>query len=115
MINRQEIFNLIKSKALAQNQKCGIIYDKDIIETKYYYNGLRCHIGWIIPENEYLPEFEGENLASESKVGKYFLSKGYSEEDLDFLHKFQVMHDDINVEDWNSSFDDIALNYGLNK
>jgi hypothetical protein len=120
MINKQEIFNLVKLKALVQNQKCGIIFDNGTrIYPKFHHEGLKCNLGWLIPENDYIPEFEENSdngmLLIDSKVGKYFLSKGYSEEDFDFLWELQEIHDGVNVDEWELAFNQLAEEYGLNK
>ncbi len=118
MINKQEIFNLVKTKALTQNQKCGIIYDEGkMIHPKYFHEGLRCNLGWLVPENEYIHDFE-EMFEHDiglinTKIGKYFLSKGYSDEDFDFLWELQEIHDGVNVDEWKHAFNQLAEDYGL--
>lgn len=120
MINKQEIFDLVKTKCLMQNKKCGIEYlenNIEMINPKYHYNGLKCAIGFLIPENEYKSEFEeeeSEGCPFSLSVGDYFRSKGYSEEDLEFLTELRYIHDNINIEDWESEFNYIAINYNLN-
>lgn len=120
MINKQEIFDLVKTKCLMQNKKCGIEYienNMEMINPKYHYNELKCAIGFLIPENEYKSEFEekeSEGYPFASKAGDYFRSKGYSEEDLEFLTELRYIHDNINIEDWESAFNDVAIIYNLN-
>lgn len=114
MINRQEIFNIVKTKALKQNKKCGIMYENGEFEPKLFHNGLKCNIGFLInPESDYHPSFEDETVCKEGTLGKYFLTKGYSEGDLEFLQELQDVHDSWEVDEWDIGFRSKAAIYGL--
>lgn len=114
MINRQEVLNIVKTNALKQNKKCGITYSNGEFEPKLFHNGLKCNIGFLInPESDYHSSFEGETVSKESNIGKYFLNKGYSYDDLAFLQELQDIHDSWEVDEWDIGFRNKAAMYGL--
>lgn len=121
MINRQEIFNKIKYNLLLQNKKCErtkFIENDGVIDhyeklAQYHYNGLKCAIGFLIPKNEYNVDFEDSQVYKGTLIGEYFIIKGYSDDDLEFLREFQRLHDEIKIEDWVEGLKIIAKDYNL--
>ncbi len=111
MINKQEILNKVYTFMMKQNQKC-IKPGND--NYQYHYQELRCNAGVLIPIEEYKPEFEDTNLdIIGSEISKYFESKGYEEEDLCWLRDLQFIHDDYEIENWKSEFENFAITHDL--
>lgn len=121
MINRQEMFNKIKHGLLLQNQKCEetkFVENDGVMDhyeklAQYHYNGLKCAIGFLIPKNEYDADFEDSQVCKGTNIGEYFITKGYSDDDLEFLRRFQRLHDEIKIEDWKEGLKIIANDYNL--
>lgn len=105
MINKQEILNKVYPFMMKQNQKC-MRPDND--NYQLHYNDLRCNLGILISVEDYKPEFENTGIDYDNALGKYFKSKGYDNDDIDWLWELQLIHDDYEVRDWLYQFEDFA-------
>lgn len=96
-MNRQEIFNRAVEHAKTMNGP-SYLFMEDNVPTCAYRgkNGNKCLIGAILPDNLYYPDMEAniiDNILSEyQEVDDYF--EVDNEEDVDFLTRLQLCHDD---------------------
>lgn len=95
---------------MKQNQKC-MRPDND--NYQLHYNNLRCNLGVLISVEEYKPEFENTGIDYDNKLGKYFKSKGYDNDDIDWLWELQLIHDDWAIEEWYTAFNYFAYTNNL--
>jgi len=66
-------------------------------------NSVRCGIGASMPDDKYLPDFEGHGIHTlfESPVYGHLIHAMFSYDDRPWLDEFQSAHDDIaRREDW---------------
>lgn len=82
-------------------------------EACMYYgpDGVRCHVGLVIPPDEYRPEFEGRVPRVLQEEGLFFL--GWSDDEMDLLEDFQGIHDDYEPHRWETAFAELAAERGL--
>ena len=102
----QEIFDVVSVKALEQGEKC-------VDEAKsfcQYRNGNKCcFIGFVIPDEQYDPAIEGNDITS-------LIDEGIVESDFpDALDVLQVIHDSKNIKpkDWELHLRDYAKRFKL--
>lgn len=100
MTNR-EIFEIVKTHLLSQNEKAQIGHT---CKYRLEKDGkiLRCAVGCLIPDEDYNPKFEGLFISQygDNLVGNYFFSKGFTEDNINFLYRLQKIHDDYPLITW---------------
>lgn len=70
--------------------------------------GLKCAVGFLIDDADYIPNMEG-NIRDEP-LKTYLESKGY---DLALLNRLQLVHDRTLVSLWEDGFKEIAKDFSL--
>lgn len=105
----QSLFDLVVSSVRSQ----GYIKSEGESEAGMYYgsNGVRCHVGLVIPPEKYQPSFEGRVPRVLQEEGLFFL--GWSEDMMDLLEEFQFIHDDSPPEQWEGQFRELAETFDL--
>lgn len=102
-LTRQEIFNIVSTHLLEQDDKSAETDEKGLFRCKYRGpNGLKCAIGILIPDEEYNPEWEGKcvNTQNLSEGMPIAAACGISRADVDFARSLQHVHDLFDVCDW---------------
>jgi len=75
-------------------------------------NGLKCAIGALIPDNEYIPEMEGNLIIDNFRRG--FIPPSLAGfEDIWLLSSIQSVHDNEDVSEWENGFRRVAHVYNL--
>lgn len=127
-MTRQEIFDTVVINLRKQGRVSeGRVNDSEGVTCLYRNkeNGCRCAAGWLIPDEDYDPSFEGQTVRVGTgelgglRVQNYFIDK-FGEENLKFIQELQTVHDaesgmpvhDL-VNRWNVKWADIAAEYGL--
>lgn len=96
-MNRQELFNRAFEHAKTMNSPSYFLED-DCNPTCAYrgYNGNKCLIGAVLPDNLYCPAMESSIIADilvqYPEVDDYFQVQ--NEDDVEFLSSLQMCHDD---------------------
>lgn len=102
-MTKQEIFDIVAKHLLTQNCKAlGL-------DGRCSYRGdagTKCAVGILISDEEYYPEMEGFNVTG-LKLPDRLLPH------IDFLTRFQIIHDGCNVEDWEALLLNTAKKYHL--
>lgn len=131
-MNKQEVFNKVKSHLLTQNIQAAVFNEDGSIESCKYRDmdkNRTCAIGCLIPDSDYNPLIEGVAVSEilylnevtfsgrESIITlKNILEKNIqseTEEDYIFLADLQDTHDNFDPQDWPQQLKQIANNYGL--
>lgn len=112
----QEIFDKVVNHLRKQNAK-----SVDPVTNTCLYrgpNGMKCAVGCIIPDKDYLPEMEGKtckysDIHSEKDgiVGRYLYKNNLP---FNLLYELQLIHDEADVKYWEEEFRVLALEKGLN-
>ena len=111
-MNRQEIFDKVKSHLLTQNEQAnsgegGYCYEN--------YKGLKCAIGCLLPKEH--PGLEYDHgiiklLEVYPDLGEFFdISDNL---DVIFMHDLQIVHDSYEPELWPELLNKVARAWGLN-
>lgn len=102
MYSNQETFNKVYLGAKAQGFQPSVnIVVKKTDSSPYtgYFckyrseNGLKCHIGHLIEDKDYLPEFDTKNLPACALVNDVNYNGCLDDYDITFLGKLQDCHD----------------------
>lgn len=96
-MTRQEIFTKVKNHLLTQNRRA-----MQRLVCRYRTDeGLKCAIGCLIPDNLYTAkiEFITVDFLCEGIVEGFDYLKQF---DKSFLRRLQVIHDNVDVENWES-------------
>lgn len=109
-MNRQEIFDKVRTHLLTQNAKAMADYGDSCMYRAP--DGRRCAIGCLIPDEMYNPDFEGEGIDGLPWALREYLG-GVDNDDI--LQELQNVHDCFNPDDWAGQLDYIATEYGLNR
>ena len=110
LMTTQEIFEKSANHLLKQNAVSMTKTDYDSKLTCAYRgdNGLMCAVGCLIPNEEYLPELEGE---SASCVAAYTPSlRGANTA---FLNELQIIHDKTDTSEWRARLLQLGRGYKL--
>lgn len=112
-MNKQEVFTKVKNHLLKQGEKA--VVGKDNINCKYRTkDGLKCAIGCLIPDKNYNPIIEGDNIYSSAVVKSLpFEVSNSSEIGFDFLEELQHIHDSNDVDKWEDKLKELAVRRGL--
>lgn len=73
--------------------------------------GTRCHVGLLIPPDAYRTAFEGCTVRELRELGLFFTA--LPDPHIDLLEHFQGIHDDDVPEDWETAFEALAHQLGL--
>jgi hypothetical protein len=81
-------------------------------------NGLKCVVGAMINDEHYDPSFENERADHVKVLNAVCASQGVSLSDIGvhgerFLFKLQILHDDIDPEEWGRALSEMALDHGI--
>lgn len=114
-MNQQEIFNTVVQHLRAQGkQAMGQTLRKGDMCMYLAPDGCKCAAGCLIPPEDYRPEFEGNSIENrESAVGVYFKQKFPNSDDRELIQDLQNIHDNGEVNTWESQWRYLASNYGL--
>jgi len=95
-MTRQQIFTKVKNHLLSQNAKAMGKYGTCMYRTG---EGLKCAVGCLIPDDVYDPkiEYKTVNNLCDGMVGSFTFLKDF---DKNFLRRLQVIHDNVDVKDW---------------
>lgn len=114
-MTKVEIVEFVKEKLLNQ-------YECSFNENECAYrgeNGLKCAIGHLIPDDLYLPQFEGTGIHSISPIKnsptgeklktaiEKTIGRTLNADDLMVLATLQKIHDDYDVDNWEEAFDQL--------
>lgn len=102
MKSRQEIFDIVAVHLLTQNEKSESLGNGGYDMYKYRgRNGLKCAIGCLISDENYMELIEGKMVAGLfSKYPQVMKASGLREEDSEFLRSLLIIHDFNTVEFW---------------
>ena len=116
--NDQEVFTFVVTNLLQQNEKSVSCMGMCLYRC-YKEDGrvLKCAAGWLIPDEDYTPEFDSQDGdvtfvegSLNNRATNYFRAKGFN---LDLLFYLQSTHDRFNVKDWKNEFAILAKEFGL--
>lgn len=113
-MTKQETFNFVKAKLLAQK----VISAHDG-QCKYRQNGkagctIRCAAGHLIPDAEYDPIMEGGTIGGKSDASTIVTACIQREgHDVELVKALQLVHDDMDPEDWPAALKEVAEGFGL--
>lgn len=112
-LTEQELFDKVVAyartmKTRARNSATGKCYYR---EPK---TGNRCFIGHLIPDDKYDPEWDSLNAPYSAMQVMHCLGlcDMYSPIGF-FVNDLQVIHDEYDMDDWETEFANIALHYDL--
>ena len=103
-----------KSSSALIAQGCKALKPESVNNCRYRGpNGTKCAIGWLIPDDKYLPEMEDSTVASilEGYDLSFLLPTDLpSDLGIKFLTELQSIHDETwnTVESWPSKFQKLA-------
>ena len=102
----QEIFDVVSVKALEQGEKC---MDETNTFCQYHNGNKCCFIGFVIPDEQYDPVIEGNDISS------LILDEKVESDMPDALDALQVIHDSKNIDpkDWELHLRDYAKIFKL--
>ncbi|MEM9400465.1 MAG: hypothetical protein AAF984_09675 [Verrucomicrobiota bacterium] len=104
----QEVFDHIAFHLLSQGQKSLASPSMGDFDCVYYsLEGLRCAAGSLITQQQYKPEFEGEDWITLSEYQQ--VPKSHR----NLITLFQDAHDNTRVENWPLKLIDVAKQEGL--
>lgn len=122
--NNQKVFDFIIKKLAEQGRPA--MNDKGVCRYRAT-DGCRCAVGWLIPNEEYDPEWEDTSVGfsvsgapNDTGPSQWLNDKGY---DLDLLEEMQAVHDSAArfavegkgaaLQVWSKGFKAIAEDYEL--
>ncbi len=111
-MTEQQLFDTIVNHLRAQGRKS---LNEDGKPAYRGVNGCRCPIGAMLLDNDYSPKMENNTVIQ--LLGGKLLSKKLIKEwepHQYFLQRLQYVHDHVDVDMWESNFEWIAREYGLN-
>ena len=97
----QEIFDKVSKHLLKQNKKA--VNDEG--SYRLHYKKLRCSVGCLIPDRDYIPQME--NLIFAHRIS-YFEEAGYLDHELSFINELQVIHDCYEPNQWSKKLKILA-------
>lgn len=124
-MNRQEIFDIVVTNLLKQKKRSFGEYKPTAFRYNeaHLYNGclyrspegLKCAVGWLIPDELYIPEMENLpiELLVENHVTAALHKIGISDNDFPFVQHLQYIHDSFSPDEWTSQFLKAAYDYNL--
>lgn len=105
---KQEIFEYICNHLLSQKTKCYNNKSKSGNGCLYRSGNLKCAVGCLIPDEEYVPQMEAKDA--------FYLCRSFynnvTEDMIDFLLMLQKIHDKLEPQYWKDNL--IALGEELN-
>ena len=114
-LNKQQVFDVVARHLLTQNARCS-----SHGECLYRYDGMKCAIGRLIPDELYDPVVEGAGVIYGSIAKKDNSEKLWAmlpvrrtETMSVLLNELQKVHDDNDPEDWRQLLSDVAGDFGL--
>lgn len=100
----QEVFDFITNHLLIQNKKAGSIINRNADGFECLYldpDGNKCAAGCLIPKEDYKKAFEGANWRTCSVLLG-------TEDHFSLINSLQHIHDDKEVEEWESELKFLA-------
>jgi hypothetical protein len=118
--SEQSIFDFIAIFLLKQNKKAGIVEKDNFGIDKFIckYRGgtpndpCMCAIGSIIPDEDYLPEYESKTI--NYLCGSVSLFSHIDLPRRSLLSKLQAIHDNYPVVNWENQLRHVATDFELN-
>lgn len=108
-MNDQEAFTKMRDHLLEQKVRSGTRASRSTYTCLYRGpNGLKCAVGCLIPDSEYLDKFEGKSASDLVELELPSLK----DLDKDLLDRVQIMHDRCD-SDWEEELRAIAKEFGL--
>ena len=113
-MNQQEIFDTVVTHLRKQGKKAVVMGSEGPSCMYRSPDGLKCAAGCLIPDRDYLPEFEGVTIndGDHYPVVKYFSSK-FDEDGMELISELQTVHDFMEPQDWELRWESIAIDHGL--
>lgn len=112
-LTEQELFDKVVAYARTMKTRAR----NNVTGTCYYREpntGNRCFIGHLIPDDEYKSEWDSDYTPSSGMQVMNALGLCDMDSRFGFLaNALQVVHDTILMQDWETAFADMALDYGL--
>lgn len=75
-------------------------------------NGLKCAIGWLIPDEKYKRHMDRGNSSIDHKPS-VVNAAGINKSDMSFAVALQMIHDEVPSSELKASMEDFARDYGL--
>lgn len=98
----QEVFDFIVTHLRAQGMRAETVAIGGMSACKYRLDNLKCPAGRLIPDEEYLPSFEGKDWFWVS--GKL----GVDSHHYYLINSMQAIHDKREVSEWENLFESVA-------
>lgn len=110
MLDKQQMFDTVVKHLLAQGERSVAIINYEN-RCMYRFEGLKCAVGCLIPDDLYIPEMEGLNVAG--LLDKYpALKESIPHQNLAL--ELQYVHDEVPVDKWRGELVRIAVKCGVN-
>lgn len=104
---KKEMFEKVKTHLLSQMKVCEGAYG----QCRYRWDGLKCAIGALIPDDLYDSKMEGLGA---SQVNETICHNSLWPSSLNyFADELQFIHDNHHPDEWKDSLDDLAIAEGL--
>lgn len=105
--SNQQVFDLVVTHLLTQGRRA-----EDVAGGCMYRapEGMKCAVGFLLPDSEYRPEMEGEAAGSGSYITPVLQRIGV---DLDLATSLQIVHDKQHPSDWVARLRIVADHYRL--
>ena len=115
----QEIFDQVAVHLLTQNKSSMNISDVDVCAYRGQ-NGLKCAIGFLIADEDYVPEMDIDGKSVSKLVSDTTFQNNPSIQrlkalDIDFLSELQGIHDRYEPVQWSIRLKALAKEYKLNQ
>lgn len=112
-MNKQEIYDKVKTHLLTQNKKSMLITNT---ANKCLYRGpnsTMCAVGIFIPDDIYSPEMEGSDIRSVTRNYAELPKDIFNQHNLPLLLDLQAVHDEVEVDFWTYKLAQVAFRHGL--
>lgn len=109
----QEVFDWIVYNLLRQNKRS--VDNEDFCAYRGF-EGTKCAAGWVISDDEYNPDFEGNSwvgLVAYQPIGASNFHEIVDIHD-SLISKLQNIHDNSQPDRWLYRFNELATKYNLN-
>ena len=114
-MTEQETFDIVVTNL--RNQGCQSLDDEFNCAYRGE-NGLKCAVGWLIPDDVYSEDMEGFSLSwdindevNDNEIVAHVLEKqGHN---ISLASSLQKVHDNYDVDEWENQFIKIAHQYSL--
>jgi hypothetical protein len=102
----REIFDTVKQHLLTQNKQA-----KVGVHCKYRLGDLKCAVGCLIKDEDYISIIEGNGLGYIARsYPEMFMHLDLDETKITLLSQLQALHDDCAPETWAKGLDQLEAN-----